>query len=129
MHPESETKFWRLLADYETLTYRQAVALRHKNAQTFTEAQRLKATIFSVWLRLGIELGITRAANAELDVRLDRLGLLEDENRHYFEAEREAVRRRLGEVTRARLRLQCVRRNYQWQESPGAAAKTFAGQG
>ena len=129
MRSESEAKFWRLLADYETLTYQQAVAVRHRNFRLFTEAHDLKTTIFTLWLGLGSELGISRATDPELDARLKELQILEDENRHHFEAGCEAMRLRLAELAQARLRLRHIRAHYQPQQDPGAAVKAFVAQG
>ena len=128
MLSESETKFWRLLAGYETLTYQQAVFVRDQNFPLFTQAQPLKSTLFTGWLSLGSELGITRATDPELDARLKEIQILEDENRHHFEAGCEFMRLRLEELVRVRVRLRHVRAHYQPLQNPGAA-KAFVARG
>lgn len=129
MRSESEAKFWRLLADYETLTHQQAVAIRHQNFLLFTGAQCLKATIFTASLSLGNELGITRTTNLELDARLKELQILEDENWHEFEAGHKSVRKRLEEIIQARVRLRHIRAHYQSKQNPGAVAEAFIARG
>ena len=129
MSAECERKFWRLLTDYETLVYQQAVAIRHGDMRLITETQHLKTAIFSTWIQLGVSLHINRSTNPELNRRLTDLTLLESANDHRLEASRELTTRRLIELEQTRQRLAHIRRNYQETEIPAETTTRFAARG
>ena len=129
MRSESEKNFWRLLADYEVLTQQESVAIRHENFPALIEAQRLKTSIFPGWLQLGAQLGMSREAVPELNDRLDGLSAIENENLLGLAAIKESARKRIVELSQARVRLQHVRRNYHENEIPDATPVGFVAHG
>ena len=122
--PQEQTKFWRLLTDYEALTRQETVAVWHRNYPSLEEAQRLKAAIFPVLTRLGLELHLNRQNCPELRQRLEAVSATEATNLEAITMQRAEAHRRLGELAASRQRLHKVGKNY--QEGGNAPVATFA---
>lgn len=97
--------FWRLLADYETVSRDETTALRAQDFETAGDIQALKAVIFAALEECGRALGIDRR-EASLHQRLEKIAAGERAN-HVFVGQLlagNAAERKALNAARTRLR-------------------------
>ncbi len=129
MNPQETSKFWRLLADYEALTCREAVAILHQDYIALNEAQLLKSAIFPVWQRLGADLRLNRLNCPELHERLEAISHKEASNLETLATQYEAAQNRVSQLAVSRQRLRTVGKNYHEGPSGDVPASAFAALG